>query len=172
MKRTPSVFDENGNVNAECQWVIDGEGHVTRLYDGIPYFIDKRKNLYRYAEFDITAIRPNGFIKTDVAKGKVRGWAPLLVDEIEDGVDIEALLKSIDNTMRGRIVQVFKYENKYHAVPHQMLRLSDIKDRSYKGIKTALSRTQYKGFVFEHEDGRSAKVKRSEVGLTAQGGAT
>lgn len=166
MKRVPDLFDEDKSVMQGSEWVVNKEGHVERLHGGECYMMDAHGDVYVHVEVEIGGEKPEGFKSTGVANDKVRGWEPNKNKEVGE-VLRELRLRGAELVNRSmQVSPIASMEGEYSVMPHGHVILADIKDRSFKGIKRALSRTTFKGYVFVHEDGvRKAKVTRKMMGL-------
>lgn len=166
MKYTPNVFDDAGSFQAVSMWVANGEGSVVRLYEGKPYYVDQYGFIFTSTEFPEGMPYPDGFVKTDVAQGKIRGWIKGARADVRSA--IQRAKDKHKTRLEDTIVQVVpnsEVEGGYMVIPHTYIVLADV-ERTFEGMKRALKRTGYLGFIFVHEDGRTAKVKRSDVGLS------
>src|SRR5690349_6335943 len=87
MRKIPTLFQRDANdrrhvtreVNAECRWVLDGEGTPTRKFDGTCCLVEGGRFFKRH-EVRNGASAPADFVPAndvDPVTGKQAGWVPV-----------------------------------------------------------------------------------------------
>lgn len=177
MKKTPTIFKRDTNnmsrvVNEphpDCEWVFAGEGVATRKYDGTCCMV-REGNLYKRRELKGGKQPPEGFelADSDPVTGKVVGWMPV-TDAPEDKHHASAFVPGLpDGTyeLLGPSIQgnPERYEN------HRLLRHADAEildaPRSFDALRDWLAGKDIEGLVWHHPDGRMAKLKLRDFGLS------
>lgn len=180
MEKIPTLFERDWDgdrsrvlpVVAEgCGWVLEGEGVATRKYDGTCLMYDGTA-WYARREVKPGKQAPENFVPIveDVQTGKVIGWEPVAQSPYakfwQEAVSVPgAQWEPGTYELIGPKVQ----GNPEHAQTHQLLGHLGaeryIVPRSFEGIRETLAELDVEGFVFHHEDGRMAKIKRRDFGL-------
>lgn len=183
MKKIPTIFvrDWDGDrsrvlneINPECQWVINGEGWPTCKIDGTSCLY-RDGNLYKRRELKPGQQVPAGFelADHDEETGKRVGWLQI-GDGPEDKYHVAAMLgnsapdENGTYELIGPLVQGNKYKlTEYTLISHEksVLLLPDM-PRTFDGIREFLEKNEMEGIVFHHLDGRMAKIKRRDFGLS------
>jgi len=183
MKKIPTIFLRDKNdmsrvtefINPVCKWVLDGEGDATEQYDGTCCMI-KDGNFYKRREVKKNKAIPNNFIEAeyDPNTGKRFGWVPV-TNTTEDKYHREAYESApilTDGTYELLGPKVQGNPGKLYAhilmLHRSALRFKNF-PRSYNGIKKALLGMDVEGIVFHHPDGRMAKIKKRDFGLSREG---
>ena len=161
-------------VNPECQWVLDGEGLATMKYDGTCCaFIDgvyyKRRMVKKGKK------PPDDFIpcSTDPNTGKTFGWIPVDANDPSNKYHIEALGRHLghpkDGTYElvGPMIQsnLEKYP-RHTLVPHSLAIIISDFPREKEAMIKIFKTMDIEGIVFHHKDGRMAKIKKGDFGLS------
>ena len=187
MQKIPSLFkrDFEGNphyvtreIDPVCQWVIDGEGKATRKWNGTACMI-KSGLLYKRYDAKNGKTPPNGFIpaqEPDPITNHWPGW--LLVCEIpedkwhraalENASDTKQELKDGTYELLGPKIQGNSEKMLVHVLePHGVTILEDA-PRTFDSLKKYLQHKEIEGIVWHHEDGRMAKIKKSDFDYTVK----
>lgn len=180
MKKIPTVFERDWDgdrsrvldkVTPGCEWVFAGEGVVTRKYDGTCCLYQDGK-LWKRHEVRGGKLAPEGFrlVEDDPKTDKIVGWVPV-GDGPEDKWHREALedapelsdgtYELIGPKIQGNPERVHSHLFVRHAFGDRY----EI-DRTFEGMRLALSQLDIEGFVFHHPDGRMAKIKAKDFGLS------
>lgn len=179
MKKIPTIFIRDpdnrrsllDDINPDCQWVFDGEGVATQKYDGTCCLIENGI-LYKRREIKKGKLEPEGFIIAgfDRLTGKTVGWVVVDTESKEDQWHTEAITAYLpDGTyelcgpkIQGNPEKLSRHILLSHS---QATHYQGIK-RTYDGIKDFLYEKDIEGLVFHHTDGRMAKIKKRDFGLT------
>lgn len=151
----------------DCEWVFNGEGIVTRKYDGTCVKIEK-DSYYKRREVGKGKTPPDNFIEEqlDENTGKRVGWVPVDPNSKEDKWHMEAFSMSLsDGTYElvGPKIQGNPEGYNVHTlVKHEEAQVFENVPRTYEGIKEFMSDKNIEGIVFHHEDGRMAKIKKRD----------
>ncbi len=187
-KRPHLVIDE---VTPGCEWVFEGEGDVTRKWDGTCVLIRDGK---MYARYDCKSGRtpPEGFEPCEPEPDRETGHWPGWI-EVEDQPQYKWHRKALEFTLADLKCSVHDLEGTHELVgpkvngnpesipapdsgfsadEHVLIKhgwpgpLPQVIDRSFEGLKEFLD-DEYpmEGIVFHHEDDRMAKIKRKDFGL-------
>jgi len=176
MKKIPTIFKRNpenmrevlNEPHPDCQWVFDGEGVVTRKYDGTCCLV---KNGYFFKRREVKKGKktPPDFIEEmhDKTTGKRVGWVPV-EDSSENKYHIDAFCDDLqDGTYElvGPKIQgnPEKYDHHTLVAHAAATEYSDV-PRTFEGLKRWLADKDIEGLVFHHEDGRMAKIKKRDFG--------
>lgn len=182
MKKIPSLFkrDFEGNrslvlneVNPDAAWVIAGEGVATRKFDGTCCMVRDGKLFKRY---DVKKGKPTpeGFEpaqEPDETTGHWPGWLP-----VGDGPDdkwhraardvAQEPMKDGTYELVGPKIQGNPEGYDAHLlVKHGNRRLSDC-PRDFEGLRAYLAQAHIEGIVWHHPDGRMAKIKAKDFGIS------
>lgn len=196
MRRIPDLFVRDRDdrrfvtdqVTPGCEWVIAGEGHATRQFDGVCVLLDP--DLTPETPPAVTAdspvagwwVRrklrpvdepPPGFVplETDHSTGKVVGWEPATQSQW-----VQYLAQAVMETQDPQpgtfeLIGPRIHRNPDRADRHALVRHDDAETidapRTYEGLRRWLPRQpQIEGVVWHHPDGRMAKLKRRDLRLT------
>ena len=176
MKKIPMIFERDLDRNiidvqhSDCGWVFDGEGVATRKYDGTCCFINKRK-LYKRREVKRGKREPVGFlhISNDIVTGKSIGWVPVDFESKEDRWHVEAFHEGMASgtyellgpKIQGNPEGFDRHILFYHGVAETY----DDVPRTFEGLREWLRGRDIEGLVFQHPDGRMAKIRKKDYGL-------
>lgn len=188
MKKIPTIFARNyetdrlvrDEVTPGCEWVLAGEGIATPKWDGTCCMV-RDGVLYRRHDRKRGKPAPEGWEpcepEPDLVTGHWPGWVPV-GDGPEDRWHREGFAKRAEE--RGGIDDG-TYEligPKVQGNPHDMRHGHWLVDhggpplagnfrRTFDGIRSAVvAMEDFEGIVFHHPDGRMAKIKRRDFGLT------
>lgn len=170
MQKIPTMFarDETrkghpvmDQIKPECQWVLDGEGTATRkldgtnvkIADGVLYKRQKPKE----RDYDEAAYVP---CRRDDPADR---WAFEAFDALRDQADgvYELIGPKVQGNPEKRTVHGL-----VRVVPcDPSLELAGV-PRDFAGLLTYLAASHIEGIVFHHPDGRMAKIKRRDFGLS------
>ena len=182
MKKVPTLFERDWEgdrsrvlnvINPACQWVIDGEGVATHKLDGMcaailgdPY---KRREIKKGKEW------PNNFVlcETDETTGKSVGYVPI-GDGPEDKYFREALAAKtewpigtyelVGPKSQGGVEGYEIHQLIAHKDP--CLIFDDQPPRAFEPLREWLKGKDIEGIVWHHADGRMAKIKKKDFGLS------
>lgn len=178
MKKIPTIFERNPDnmrellptPNAECLWVLAGEGVPTRKWDGTCCRV-KDGALYKRREVKKGKLIPQYFDAADFDEitGKTVGWLPVTGAK-EDRWHVEAFGNGNwpDGTYElcGPKVQGNPEGFEKHIlIPHAEATQYGGVQRTFEGIRHFLEQKHIEGIVFHHPDGRMAKIKKRDYGL-------
>lgn len=185
MQKIPSVFlrDFDGDprfvlptVTPGCEWVLTNEGIATRKRDGTACRIDERGKLWRRYDAKEGKEPPTGFIPAqapDLKTGHWPGWIPV-GDGPQDKWYHAAPWPTEPGTYElcGPKFQTnaellsehtfFRHGGEPIAVPTLSLNPTV----AYTQLHDILAANYIEGIVWHHPDGRMAKLKRSDFGLS------
>lgn len=174
MKKMPTIFNRNYNPcrafnmqHPDCQWVFDGEGMVTRKWDGTCVKIDGDRYLKRRCVKKGKST-PKDFIleQFQVLAEKQFGWVPVTKeDKWHMEADFEQLpsgtYELVGPKVQGNPEGFYRHTlvgHKYSVVYYGIL-------RTFDGIRDFMKDKDIEGIVFHHPDGRMAKIKKSDYGM-------
>jgi hypothetical protein len=180
MKKIPTMFDRDWNgdrsrvVNKphpDCGWVFAGEGRATRKLDGTCCMVRDGK-LYKRRELKASDKAPADFEIADYDEEtkKTVGWVPV-GENPEDRWHREAWERIIpeDGTYEliGPKIQGNPEKFDVHALVshHSVFLTYDDVPRDFESLKRWLAAWDIEGLVFQHPDGRMAKIKLRDFGL-------
>lgn len=183
MKKTPTIFvrDWDGDrsrvidqPHKDCAWVFAGEGIATRKLDGTCCMVRDNK-LFKRREIKIGLVSPIGFevADTDLETGKIVGWMPV-GEGPEDKFHREAWTGCDtwpDGTYEliGPKIQGNPEHQQFHLlIKHGGGPAGPIGGvpRTFNELRDWLVGQDVEGIVFHHPDGRMAKIKGRDFGLT------
>lgn len=185
MRKIPTLFERDWDgdrsrvlpiVAAGCEWVLAGEGVATRKLDGTCMMYDGNV-WYARRELKPGKQAPEIFLVADhdEATGKTFGWVPAAESPF-----IKPFLEALEADQKWEVLQDWEpgtYElvgPKIQGNPegyrtHQLISHAGaeryIVPRSFAGMRELLGELDVEGFVFHHEDGRMAKIKKRDFGL-------
>ena len=173
----------------DCAWVFAGEGVATRKLDGTSCAIiegrlfKRREVKLEVPEGDdhdaVCRLPSSTFLVCEVDKvaGKIIGWMPVGVGP-EDQWHREAYQTAMagDGTYEllgpkvqgGREKDLWGPLNAHILVAHNdrdLLTIREPFERTYCGLQAFLQGRDIEGIVFQHQDGRMAKIKGKDFGL-------
>ena len=169
-KRNYDTFQVTDEINPECQWVFNNEGIAYRKWQGMAAMI-KDNTYYKRTIIKENQQTPSYFIMTahDTKINKFYGWIPVDFTSSKDQYYAEAfdpMLPEGTYELIGPRIHGNKDKVPYHILmSHKSYKVSKFY-RSYEHIKKMLAAFQYEGIVFHHPDGRMAKIKGKDYGLT------
>ncbi len=184
MKKIPTMFKRSeetrlvvNSITIGCEWVAKGKGIATRKWDGTCCMVREGELFKRYT-LKRGKTAPKDFEATtepDEVTGKVEGWVHV-GDGKEDRWHMEAFKGGRpDGTYElcGPKVQGNPERCPEHVlIPHGYRKLeqtifSDIlPGRDFISLREYLGSHDIEGIVFHHPDGRMAKVKGRDFGIT------
>lgn len=173
MKKIPLIFnrDENFRMTDECNnlclWVFNGEGKVTRKYDGTSCMVKEGK-LYKRREIKSGKIIPDDFINAgeDGFTKKIVGWVLVVKDDKWHNEAFSSHINDGTYELCGPKIQGNPEKFQMHTlVRHELAEHFIINDRTYEGIKKFFIGKDIEGVVFHHIDGRMAKIRKKDFGL-------
>ena len=193
MEKIPTMYSRDESVRGhpvvpgvkpECAWVEAGEGVATRKIDGMNVKVENRQLLKRQKpkdrEYDRASYAPcsrnnptdkylfEAFDNSDTLYR--RDYGKPLDDGIYEAVGPK-IQGNTENLPCHVLISVVPVSPSLHAgTPN------DLVPRDFDGLRSFLStphgggwgfeRQYYEGLVFHHLDGRLAKIKRRDFGLS------
>ena len=187
MRKIPSLFCRNydgdrlvrDEVVPGCEWVLAGEGRPTEKTDGTCCLI--RDGLF-YGRRTLRRGKtpPAGFepaTDVDPVTGKQEGWVPigdgpewsahrdgLIYAEGLNGAPLwDATYELVGPKVQGnpyRLDHNDLWPHGAHTLPELLV------GRCFDSVRVFLTGERYEGIVWWHEDGRMAKIKRRDFGLS------
>lgn len=169
MQKIPTMFERDESVKGhpvknslkpECQWVADGEGIATHKLDGTNVKIEDgalyKRQKPKEGDYDEASYALCD--STDPADKYMWEGFEALSDRA-DGI-YEALGPKIHGNAEKHekhiLVRVVPFDS--------ALVMSDV-PRTFEGLKEYLATKDIEGIVFQHPDGRFAKIKKRDFGL-------
>lgn len=194
MKKIPSLFQRIGDsslcsdiVTPGCEWVLNGEGSATAKMDGTACAVI---NGHLYKRYDNSRLKgiDNRIQKTepleswihcgcDTERGKFIYWIPVTSKDYYHQIAwgwAHAWLEDGTYELIGPEVQGNPHKQQYnrlykHGLP---LFVFDIKDSysytnkpNFEIIKNYLTKSEWEGIVWHHEDGRMCKITKAKFGI-------
>ena len=192
MRKLPTVFVRTfsprheivscgPHVTPGCEWVVAGEGRATIKWDGEAYRVLGGK-LWRRYDANVRKGRtpPPGAEPCEQAADPVTGhWPHWLLVTLDDpalalaresyafevaafgGPPPDGTYELVGPKVQGNPHGFGSNEFRRHGAA-----LVDVPDRSLDGIRAWLAaHADCEGLVFHHDDGRMAKIKRSDFGM-------
>jgi hypothetical protein len=180
MQKIPTIFKRDwagdrsrvlNAVNPDCEWVFAGEGVTTRKLDGTCCMIRDGK-LYKRRELRRGDKVPMLFeqVGFDPDTGKSVGWVPCDIG-LGDKWHMAAFYKQSEwpngtYELVGPKVQ----GNHEHWLSHDLIAHGSITEddvpRTFDELREWLANKDIEGIVFHHPDGRMAKIKLRDFGLS------
>lgn len=182
MKKIPTMFQRDWggdrsrvlNIQHEdCSWVFAGEGVATKKIDGTCCLV-RDGVLYKRREMKAGQKMPDGFesLGVDAETGKEMGWVPVGPGP-EDALHREAFSGSIEDGTHELVGPKVQSNPEGYAshklVAHSSLQMPDQPPRGYSDLRDWLVGRAIEGLVFQHPDGRMAKIKLRDFGLKREG---
>lgn len=167
-----TIYDE---VNPPCAWVLAGEGIPTRKWDGTCCLV-RDGRLYKRLDLKGGRFQPPDFelVEDDPVTGHRFGWTPV-GDGPDDRWHREGFKNSGGCSLRDGTYELVGPKvnggrdgfRSHVLVPHGKEELPE-HERSFLGIRVFLLNTEppFEGIVYWHPDGRKAKIKRRDYGLS------
>ena len=181
MRKIPTMFKRNpenmryilNEPHPDCLWVFNGEGIATRKYDGTCVAIIEG-SYFKRREVKKGKNAPDNFIEVmyDLNTGKRVGWVPVSNTDPQDKYHREAydkLINKLDGTYElcGPKVQGNPERFEDHVlIPHAETEVFKDCPREFADLKEWFVGKDIEGIVFHHPDGRMAKIKKRDFGLT------
>lgn len=183
MNKIPTIFVRHpanprlvsGTCNPECFWVFRGEGRATCKYDGTACLVQDGR-FYKRREVKPNKPVPPDFreVEQDLVTGKRFGWVPVTD---EDRWHLEAIGGAADSILAlpdgtyellGPKVQGNAESNVNHVLLSHSLDVHVYEGvpRAFSELRHWLSSRDIEGLVFQHPDGRMAKIKKRDFGLS------
>jgi hypothetical protein len=182
MEKMPTIFIR-GEVDRSlvtrekhpgCDWVFAGEGIARQKLDGTCCMV-KNGELYRRFTVKNSRKEPDGFILCtyDETTGKKFGWVKCDRNNKNDrlhfkGYDSHSNLTDGTYELVGPKIQ--KNSENYRTqtlVNHkEATEIHADCPREFDELKAYLAKFDIEGIVFQHPDGRMAKIKKKDFGLS------
>lgn len=181
MKKIPTYFERDwegdrsrvvDRVHEACGWVASGEGVATRKMDGACAMI-RGGRLFKRRELKQTEDDPPGFLRADYdpETRKTIGWLP-----VGDGPEDRWFREAFE----GRTLPDGTYEligPKVQGNPEgwgchelfshdQLACFPEDPPRDFEGLRLWMTGKDIEGIVWHHPDGRRAKLKLRDFGLS------
>lgn len=186
MNKIPTIFDRDwsGTIgpparfvlderHPDCGWVFAGEGAATRKLDGTCCLIQDGL-LFKRHEVRAGKTMPDGFVlvEEDKETGKTVGWLPV-GDGPEDkwhreAFERDSLRQEGTYELIGPKVQGNPEQSEFHdLIPHTITALRiESPPTSFNAMREWLDGLDIEGVVWHHPDGRMAKIKLKDFGLS------
>jgi len=176
MHKIPTIFKRDKDylvtkeINPTCAWVFNDAGVAYRKWQGMAAMI-LGNNFYRRAIIKKNQKVPSSFILLDHDErtSKSFGWLPVNIDNQADIYYNEAYdpnLPSGTYELIGPNIMGNKEKFPYNILMSHKAEIIQNLKRTYTAIKEYISSVKIEGIVFHHEDGRMAKIKGKDFGLT------
>lgn len=179
MKKIPTIFlrDLRSRPSlvthewvAGCEWVREGAGVATRKWDGSACLI-LQGILYKRLEWDARkGLPPKSWLHHDFLPAvSGHGWLPI-TEGAEDwmhrlmSAQAAVLPEGTYELCGPKMGKNPEKLSEYTLLRHGVL-LLDV-SRTFEGIHDYLVTHEMEGIVWHHPDGRMAKIKRRDFGLT------
>jgi hypothetical protein len=179
-------YDGDGLVRDEvvpgAEWVVAGEGHATRKFDGTCCMVQGGKLFKRY-DAKKGKTPPPGFIpaqEPDPVTGHYPGWIEVSPARPDDRWHLEAWHMADNGRYANGTYELCgpkvqgNPEKEYlvslgcgplHAlIPHGHYLIADA-PRDFAGLRDYLRDADMEGIVWHHPDGRMVKIKVKDFGL-------
>ena len=181
MKKIPTMFERDwiggkpqnilDKIKPGCEWVSEGEGSPTKKIDGSSCLV-RGGVMYKRRELVKNAAVPDGFeeVDFDPETGKTIGWVPVGAGP-EDKWHREAYnpcLEAGTYELVGPMVQGNPENQPTHRLIGHKSKELIIKEpvpRTFDGLKEWFQERDIEGIVFQHKDGRMAKIKLRDFGI-------
>lgn len=181
MRKIPTLFERDWEgdrsrvlttVVAGCGWVLEGEGVATRKYDGTAIMLDEQGAWWSRRAVKEGATPPEGWYgvtEPDPETGKIEGWEPVEQspfakfwrEAYEFGDDWQpGTYELVGPKINGNPERTLTHQLIGHAGAERY-----IVPRSFDEMGELLAELDVEGFVFQHPDGRMAKIKKRDFGL-------
>lgn len=188
MNKIPSVFLRNPDnmqemtrkPNPLCDWVLRGEGVITRKYDGTCVMLDENGKWWARHEVKPGKTPPENFrpVETDDHTGKTMGWIPIKDSGFKkawmdawtfDNPDEPGTYELCGPKVNGNPEHFEQHTLIRHAYAERFIRVPPEKLNEYDVIKATILGTNWaygwEGFVWHHPDGQMAKMKARDYRL-------
>lgn len=175
----PTVFHRDPRTGTvvpqpidSCTWVLTGEGTCRIKYHGISVQLDRGGRWYQWTSWPGGYGCPDTFLPAHTSQQRDErsfGWMPL-----DDDDDTWWLITAALHDML--IPRAGTYElcgpgirfnregfDKPTLIYHRTAPVVDAPDRSYEGLLRLLRSGVWSGLVFEHPDGRLAKLSLADL---------
>lgn len=186
MKKIPTVFDRDWSqknnpiidkIHPGCNWIFDDGVKAVRKFDGTCCKVQDGK-LFKRREVKQGQNTPLGFVleEKDEITGCQFGWVFVDVENpradeiyhaeafkwtaiIEDGT-YELIGPKVQGNPEG--------VGRHILVKHSGIKENefDVPDNSFEGLREFLKDKDIEGLVFYHPDGRMAKIKKRDYGMS------
>jgi len=181
VRKIPTLFERNYDGNClvrdavvpGTEWVLEGEGIATEKYDGTACLVREGQLFARY-DCKVGRTPPQGFESAqdaDPVSGHWPGWVPV-TNGPEHQYHREAF-SSLSHPEHGRTlelvgpkVQKNPYKLSRHYLWEHGMPLAVLPPLDFEGLRTYLANRWIEGIVWHHADGRMAKIKRRDFGLS------
>ena len=177
MKKMPTIFKRNpknmseifNEPHPDCDWVFNGEGVATKKYDGTCVMIE-RGVFYKRRMVRPDKAAPDGFreVDRDSITGKRFGWV-VVGDGSDDKYHREVrntdLLDGTYELVGYKIQGNPEREAGRRLIRHGVREFAEV-PRTFDGLRAWLKPLDIEGLVFYHPDGRMAKIKKKDFGLS------
>jgi hypothetical protein len=181
VRKIPTLFrrdpDDRAHVlpevNAACQWVLDGEGVATRKYDGTCVMLDEHGEWWARREVKPGKAAPPNYlpVQTDEVTGKTMGWEPVAQSAFA-AFHAEAVASGGPRTWAAGTFELIgpkingnpERSGTHRLVAHATALRVEVSELTFAGIRAAVlalaEADGCEGIVWHHQDGiRFAKIK-------------
>lgn len=186
MKKIPTIYKRDpknpklvtDERNPECDWVFNGEGRPTRKWDGTAVLIQNGQ-MYKRRDLRKGMQKPDDFIpadEPDSVTGHWPGWTPVSQTDPGDKWHREACNGIFENGTYELLYPRYQGRDSSHINPENVSRpilvkhgipeLNFSKEPTHDNLKMFFTLHQIEGIAWYHEDGRMAKIKARDFGMT------
>ena len=180
MNKIPTMFERDWDgdrsrvtdvVHPGCEWVLEGEGVATRMYDGTCVMYDGT-SWWARREVKFGKTDPPNYraVELDETTGKTIGWEP--IDQSSFAKFFNEAVSHTDEWIVGtyelcgpKVQGNPEGYSEHVLVEHASADRIEFSPRTFDGIRDALTAFDVEGFVFHRDDGRMAKIKKRDFGL-------
>lgn len=185
MKKIPTIFKRNpevmrwvtDEVNPECQWVLDGEGVITRKYDGTCVMLSPTGPWWARRVVKKGKTAPENFLRVEIDEvtGHTVGWEPIKQSafykffleaaegegKVWDSGTYELCGPKINGNPEDYDLHELVAHNK--AQTFESLSGRQRKPEDLKALVLSKAKQGWEGIVVHHPDGRMAKLKARDL---------
>jgi len=169
MQKIPTMFERDESIKGhpvknflktECRWVADGEGVATHKLDGTNVKIENgllfKRQKPKERDYDNAA-----YVLCDRNEPSDKYmW------EAFDGTPDKAdgIYEALGPKIQGN-EEKYNHHILVRVVPYDTALVFNDVPRTFDGLREYLSSKDIEGIVFQHPDGRFAKIKKRDFGL-------
>ena len=187
MKKIPTLLVRDPDNRAHvldqvtpgCEWVLAGEGIVTRKYDGTCTMLDESGKWWARREVKPGKTAPDNYVLEDhdPVTGKSQGWEPIEQSPFFKFFEGAAVVGSFNPgtyelcgpKINGNPERLDDYRLYEHAQAETIDPDSNDQLIEYMELMVvAAGRLGWEGIVWHHPDGRMAKLKVRDLNMTTR----
>ncbi len=188
MRKLPTLFQRDPDdrahvlpeVNPVCQWVLDGFGVPTRKYDGTCVMLDEAGDWWARREVKPGKTPPPDFVpvETDQVTGKTMGWEPIArsafarwhAEAVAGAAPEYGFAPGTYELVGPKINGNPERRDGHHLIAHRSAEEFLLLERTFEALRDQLlafhALDGCEGVVFQHPDGRMAKLKARDFRRT------